>query len=360
MAGRGDRISATTKTLPVPLSFEPMEAVSATELPQGPGWHFEPKWDGFRCLVFKDGPALRMQSRNQRPLERYFPELVAAFLRWRVPRFVLDGELIVPGRAFDALQMRLHPAQSRIEALSRSHPAAFVAFDCLVDSRGGDLRDLPFARRRKALKRLIGPGGKRAGGIRLSPATTDREEARAWLAADTARFDGIVAKQCDEPYRPGERVMIKYKVWQTVDCVVAGLYRRRGQDEMEYLLLGLYDRAGLLHYVGRAAARGIDPAFLAAVERRTGGGGFTGKAPGGKSRWSDRVRVAIPVRPDLVVEVEADRVENGRFRHGARVLRVREDKKPRQCLIDQLLQAESSEATLPIGPRTQTAHREPA
>src|SRR5690606_12990698 len=138
------------------LSLEPMEAVSAGDLPEGPGWHFEPKWDGFRCLVFKDGVALRMQSRNRRPLERYFPELVAAFLRWRAPRFVLDGELVVPGHPYDAVQMRRHPAQSRIDALSRSHPTAFVAVDCHVDARGRNLRELPFAPRREALSRLIG------------------------------------------------------------------------------------------------------------------------------------------------------------------------------------------------------------
>ena len=323
--------------LPVPLSLEPMEAEPVDALPDGPGWQYEPKWDGFRCLVFRDGAAFRLQSRNGKPLARFFPEVEAALLALPAKRFVLDGELVIPDQPFDALQMRLHPAQSRIDKLAREMPASVVAFDLLADGRRA-LLSKPLAARRTALEaffRRVGPRPR----LRLSPATTSRAAALRWLARKNHGLDGIVAKHLDLPYRPGERAMLKYKLWQTVDCVVGGVYLKRGGSAIESLLLGLYDAAGLLHFVGRSRLGPDSENVVRRLKPLMGRGGFTGRAPGGVSRWTRRElpeRKTVPLAPVLVAEVSADRIENQRFRHGARLLRFRDDKKPERCTIDQI------------------------
>ena len=324
--------------LEVPFSLEPMEAESVDELPPaGKGWQYEPKVDGFRCIIFRNGDQVHLQSRRQKPLERYFPEVAAAAKTIEPTKFVLDGELVIPGQPFDALQLRLHPAASRIRKLAAEIPAQFVAFDLLADQNGRSLLLCKFAERRTALEVMYRPLRGHPTFL-LSKATRSPVTARTWLSQVGRGLDGIVAKQTDLPYRPGERVMQKFKLWRTVDCVVGGIYYRSGTEAVEYLLLGLYDEDGLLHYVGRCAigkANGMEVADRLAPLR--GGSGFTGRMPGGVSRWSSREREPVLLQPKLVVEAEADHIENGRFRHGSRLLRWRDDKAPETCRMDQVL-----------------------
>ena len=321
--------------LEVPLSLEPMEAQPVEELPRGPGWLLEQKYDGFRCIAFRDHDAVDLQSRRQRPLGRYFPEMVAATRAWHIPRFVLDGELVIPGQPFDVLQLRLHPASSRVAKLSHQHPARFVAFDLLADAQGHSLLTRPFSDRRAALERFFAQGGPHEGFV-LSQATTSLRTARGWLKGVGHGLDGIVAKRLDLPYQPGQRAMQKFKLWRTVDCVVGGIYRRRGTDRLEYLLMGLYDVAGRLNYIGRSGVGDKAGDVEQRIAPLLGGSGFSGEQPGGRSRWSDRERVALPLEPRLVAEVSADHIEHGHFRHGSRFIRWRDDKDPRACTMDQL------------------------
>ncbi len=240
-----------------------------------------PKYDGFRCVVFRDKAAVALQSRRQRPLGRFFPEVEAAVAALPVAPFVMDGELVIRGAAFDTLQMRLHPAASRIARLSREHPATFVAFDLLAEEGGVSLLDTPFAERRAALEALFDKiGNAAAPGVMLGQSIRSRARALHWL--DNADgLDGIVAKRLDLPYKPGRRAMQKYKQWHTVDCVVAGVYRKSGSEDVEYLLLGLYDDAGRLNYVGRCATQPHVAEITAKLRPLLGGSGFTGNAPGG-------------------------------------------------------------------------------
>jgi ATP-dependent DNA ligase len=327
-------------TLQVPLSLEPMESVPVDNLPNGKGWQFEPKWDGFRCIAFRDGDTVHLQSRNEKPLGRYFPELEDAVRALPVRRFVLDGEIIIREESFDTLQLRLHPAASRIAQLAKEYPAAFVAFDLLADDRGRSLLTKPFSERRASLDAFF----KRFGKSRLiirSRATRSRAQALKWCRGVGHGLDGIMAKPLGEPYRPGQRAMQKYKLWKTVDCVVGGYYPRHGGGrQVEYLLLGLYDRDGRLNYVGRARAG--DREINDLLQPLVGGEGFTGRAPAGKSRWSGRERKVVPLKPKLVVEASADHIENEHFRHGARLLRFREDKDPAACTMDQVTGARRS------------------
>lgn len=322
-------------TLAVATTLEPMESVPIDVLPAGPGWQYEPKWDGFRCLAFRDGDKVELRSRNSKPLGRYFPEVVAALAALPVRRFVLDGELIIRKEDFEQLQMRLHPAASRIAALAASHPATFVAFDLLADDTGASLLEMPFGIRRKALEAFFKRVGKDARLI-LSRATRSRSAASKWLAGVGHGLDGIVAKRLDLGYQPGQRAMQKYKLWKTVDCVIGGLYMKNGApDRIEYLLLGLYDLDRRLNYVGRAAV-GDEAVARERLMPLVGGPGFTGRAPGGTSRWSNRERIAVPVQPKYVVEVSADNITGGRFRHTSRLLRWRDDKRPEACTMDQI------------------------
>ena len=315
----------------VPLTIKPMEAQAVDELPRGKGWLYEPKYDGFRCIAFRKGSALRLQSRKQKPLERYFPELVEGLKNHRNAAFVIDGEITLPGEAFEMLQLRLHPAKSRIDRLAEEHPAQLVAFDLLALS--APVLEQPFAERRAALETLLKRASKNPA-IGLSKATRSAATAEKWLGK--AGMDGIVAKRLDLPYAAGERAMRKYKLWKTVDCVVGGLYRKLGTELIDSLLLGLYDEQGRLNYVGRIRVHGGAEALSDALEPLIGGEGFTGRAPGGKSRWSTRERKPVPLKPVLVVEVSADHITGEYMRHGARLLRWRDDKRPEDCTMDQI------------------------
>jgi ATP-dependent DNA ligase len=315
-----------------------MESAPVGELPSGEGWLYEPKYDGFRCLAFRDGATVDLRSRKTKPLSRYFPEVAAALAELPIKHFVLDGELIIPGQPFDVLQLRLHPAATRTALLSRQHPATFIAFDLLADEHGNSLLKVPFAGRRKALEAFFKRIGRR-GQVKLSKATKSRSAALTWLGDIGDGLDGIVAKHLDLQYQPGVRAMQKYKLWRTVDCVVGGMYLKPGSDHViEYLLLGLYDDDGKLNYVGRASI-GSDRLANERLIPIIGGPGFTGNAPAGESRWSGRKRQVIPVGPRYVVEVAADHIEAGRFRHGSRLLRWRDDKRPEACTMDQVTRA---------------------
>ncbi len=319
-------------------SAAPMEARAAAELPTGPGWWFEPKWDGFRCLAFRDSAEVILQAKSGKPLTRFFPEVAARLGQLDEARFALDGELLIAGEggfSFESLQMRLHPAESRIRKLAASHPASVALFDMLEDADGRDLRTEPLSRRREALAAFL---ARHAGPLlTATPGTDDRALAQSWLDAGT--LEGVVAKRLDAPYLEGERAMVKVKRVRTADCVVGGFRYAQGSPQVGSLLLGLYDDAGRLDHVGFTSGfAGVDRAELTTrLEALRGGPGFTGDAPGGPSRWSDeRSTVWTPVRPELVVEVSFDHVSGGRFRHGTRLVRFRPDKAPAQCGMDQI------------------------
>jgi ATP-dependent DNA ligase len=319
----------------------PMEARLVEDLPAEPGWQFEPKWDGFRCLALRDGNRVELRAKSGKPLARYFPEMVAALRRLAPNRFALDGELAIPAGetlSFDALQMRLHPAESRIRKLAAETPAVLILFDMLMTPGGESLLDAPLTRRRAALEafyRSLGP----TEALRLSPFTRDAGEARAWLEAGGGQLDGVIAKRLDGAYLPGERAMLKIKKQRTADCVVGGFRYERNTALVGSLLLGLYNAEGKLDHVGfTATLRDLDRAALTRrLEALVAPPGFTGNAPGGPSRWStERTGEWEPVRPELVAEVRYDHVSGNRFRHGTRFLRWRPDKSPRQCTFDQL------------------------
>jgi ATP-dependent DNA ligase len=322
-----------------------MEALSVDEVPTGPQWQYEPKWDGFRCLIFRDGATVELQAKSGKPLTRYFPEIVAAARALRAKRFVLDGEIVVPDRkvfSFDALLQRIHPAASRIKRLSEETPALMIAFDLLADARGKALVDKPLRERRPLLEAFAVTQFKTAEHFRLSPATTRLAEARGWLKRVGATLDGIIAKRIDRPYAAGERgAMQKIKNFRSADCVVGGFRYNEGKDVVGSLLLGLYDDDGLLHHIGFTSniLREEKPALTRKLEKLIAPPGFTGDKPGGPSRWSTaRSAEWQPLRPKLVVEVCYDHFSGGRFRHGTRLMRWRPDKVPRQCTMDQVRQ----------------------
>jgi ATP-dependent DNA ligase len=327
--------------LPVPLDTPPMEAKLEDALPSGPGWRFEPKWDGFRCLAFKAGGAVELKAKSGKPLTRYFPEMVQAVASLPVDRVVLDGELAIPvgeSLAFDALQLRLHPAESRIRKLAAQTPAIYILFDLLLAPKGGPLIEAPLAERRSALETLWRRLGEQPR-FRLSPYTEQRRTAEGWLARTGGALDGVIAKRADDPYRPGERAMVKVKRMRTADCVVGGFRYESSSREVGSLLLGLYDGEGRLDHVGFTSTitDAERPALTRRLEALVEPPGFTGSAPGGPSRWStERTGEWEPLRPELVVEVRYDHVTGGRFRHGTKLLRWRPDKAPRQCTMEQL------------------------
>lgn len=330
---------AAFENLPVKPGFAPMEAKLANSLPDGEGWRFEPKWDGFRCLVFRNGNEIELMSKSGRPLGRYFPEMLAAVGALKAERFVLDGELVIPvngSLSFDALQMRLHPAESRVRRLARETPAELILFDCpAVD--GEDLTTRPLAERRAALERLY--GAEDASALKLSPFTEDRTLAQSWLDSAGGALDGVIAKRADGPYESGERAMLKIKRLRTADCVVGGFRYAAKKNEVGSLLLGLYNDAGKLDHVGFTSSIPADerPALTKKLEALVEPPGFTGRSPGGPSRWStDRSGDWQPLRPELVAEVRFDHVTGDRFRHGTKLMRWRPDKAPEQCRMDQL------------------------
>ena len=321
---------------PVPA---PMEALLAAELPEGNGWQFEPKWDGFRCLAQRDGGEVTLTSKSGKPLARYFPEVVDMLSSVKAKRFLLDGELIIPVGdvlSFDALQMRLHPAESRVRRLSKETPAELMVFD-LLELDGESLTDLPLRQRRKHLENFYRKNA--VPGLELSPMTCDRDVALDWLQRSGGALDGVIAKRSDQEYRSGERAMIKVKQQRTADCVVGGFRYAEKKKEVGSLLLGLYDDAGLLNHVGftSAIAAKERPALTRKLEKLIEPPGFTGDAPGGPSRWNtERTNQWRPLKPVLVVEVKYDQVTGRRFRHGTGFVRWRPEKDPRQCTYEQL------------------------
>ena len=320
-----------------------MEALSVDRIPEGPGWQYEPKWDGFRCLVFRDGDSVYLQSKAEKPLGRYFPEVIRAILKLKPKRFVLDGEIAVAihGKLnFDQLLQRIHPAASRIEKLSEECPALFIVFDILADARGKSVVDLPLRERRALLDDFARRHVPRHGLIRLSPATTRLSQAEKWFQKVGGNLDGIVAKQLESPYIPGERsAMQKIKQIRTADCVVGGFRYGSGRPLVGSLLLGLYNEEGLLDHVGfTSTIKEKDRRQLTRkLEALSKPPGFTGDKPGGPSRWSsERSAEWQPLKPTLVAEVSFDHFSGGRFRHGTQFLRWRPDKSPLQCTFEQV------------------------
>jgi ATP-dependent DNA ligase len=343
-----------SESYPLSPPIEPMLAKLADALPSGGGFLYEPKWDGFRAIVFRGESDAYIQSRDLRPLDRYFPELHEEFLRKLPPGCVVDGEIVIATRKgldFDALQLRLHPAATRIAKLAKDTPAAFVGFDALA-ADGRDLRGAPQHERRAALEALLDPIGPP---IHLTPVTRDRTLAVEWLERfEGAGLDGVIAKPEDGKYEPGKRAMIKVKHARTADCVVAGFrWHKSGPDAVGSLLLGLYDDKGTLHHVG------VTSAFPMAVRRQLvaelaplrknalanhpwrdwadAGAHETTRMPGGQSRWSAGKDLSWePLRIERVCEVKYDHMQGDRFRHGAVFQRWRPDKPPSDCRYDQL------------------------
>ncbi len=333
--------TSTLKNLAVPLTIEPMEAKLVTELPEEPGWQFEPKWDGFRCLAFRSGTEIDLRAKSGKPLTRYFPEVVAMLAALKPKQFVLDGELAIPSGdtlSFDALQMRIHPAESRVTKLAEETPAILILFDMLLDAKGKSLIEAPLTKRRAALESLYKTAGETKR-LKLSPFTSDRDKALAWLDDDAGAIDGVVAKRSDGAYLPGMRAMLKVKRLRTADCVVGGFRYETGSREVGSLLLGLYNAEGKLDHVGFTSTISDKerPALTKLLEGLIAPPGFTGNAPGGPSRWStERSGEWEPVKPKIVVEVRYDQVTGDRFRHGTRLIRFRPDKAPEQCTFDQI------------------------
>ena len=344
-----------TTPFPVAAPIEPMLAKIADEIPTGSGFLYEPKWDGFRAIVFRGAGDAHIQSRDLRPLDRYFPELHDAFVASFPDGCIVDGEIVIAtahGLDFDALQMRLHPAASRIAKLAKATPASFVAFD-LIAAGGRDLRSTPLRERRAQLEELAGSLGPP---IHLTPMTDDPAVAADWLTRfEGAGLDGVMAKPGDGTYQPGKRVMFKIKHARTADCVVAGFrWHKNGPGTLVgSLLLGLYDASGALHHVG------VTSSFTAAMRRnlvtelaplRKGAmtahpwrewaeadGGSATRMPGGQSRWSAGKDLSWePLRIERVCEVKYDHLQGSRFRHAAVFLRWRPDKQPSDCRYDQL------------------------
>jgi len=321
-----------------------MEMRAVSDVPSGPQWQYEPKWDGFRCLAFREGRDVVLQSKAGQPLGRYFPEIVDALSRLRTKTFVLDGELVVPiagAFSFDTLQQRIHPAASRVTMLSKATPAWYLVFD-LLDEDGRDLVDLPLEERRARLESFAAQLDGET--LRLSPATRDRKVVDDWFARVGGALDGVIAKRADAAYASGTRdAAVKVKRVRTADCVVGGYrFAKDSTEAIGSLLLGLYDDDGLLDYIGFCSAFPAEErrALIERLRPHLGEPGFTGGAPGGApSRWTrdiERDRSYVKMKHDLVLEVAFDQVTGGRIRHGTRPVRWRVDKAPRQCTLEQL------------------------
>jgi ATP-dependent DNA ligase len=335
--------------LPIKPPFPPMGAKSVREIPAGDGWLYEPKWDGFRCLVFRSGDTVALQSKAGQPLGRYFPELVNAFQKLPAQHFVLDGEIVIVREghlSFDDLLLRIHPASSRIRKLSLETPASFLAFDLLVEDIGAgkvegstSFVSQPLSERRRHLQSFFRRIPKGAP-IHLSPASTDRDTAERWMTELAGSgFDGVIAKRLDGPYACGERAMEKIKRLRTADCVVGGFRWASKGGEVGSLLLGLYGDDGLLHHVGFTSSFSIEQRkeLKRILKPHIGGSGFTGHAPGGPSRWStERSGEWERLKPKLVCEVQYDYFSGGRFRHGTKFLRWRSEKAAQQCTYEQV------------------------
>ncbi len=329
-------------TLPLAKTYAPMEALPAQELPSGPGWQYEPKWDGFRCIVFRDGAKINLESKSGKPLTRYFPELVDALADLKAKKFVLDGEIVIPvdgNPSFDHLLMRIHPAASRVLKLSKQTPSVFIIFDLLVDGSGKLLVKHSLRDRRRTLEKFAKQYIRKDSLLRLSPVTDQLSTARKWFHMGVG-LDGIVAKRTDLCYQSGNREgMRKIKTQRTADCVVGGFRYLEKAKQVGSLLLGLYDNRGLLDHVGFCSSISNEerPALTKKLQKLIRAPGFTGKAPGGPSRWSTKHSLDWePLATKLVVEVQFDHFTGGRFRHGTRFLRWRPEKSLRACTMDQV------------------------
>jgi ATP-dependent DNA ligase len=347
-------MAEATDAFPIEPPIEPMLSKPAADLPEGDGWLFEPKWDGFRAIVFRAGDRVYTQSRDCRPLDRYFPELADLFRATLPARAVVDGEIVIAGPHgldFDALQLRLHPAASRVAKLAGLTPASFVAFDLLAEG-DRDLRARPQAERRARLERAL---ARESASVHLTPCTRDRSLAREWFERfEGAGLDGVIAKPSESPYQPGKRTMIKVKHVRSADCVVAGFrWHKAGKDVVGSLLLGLYDERGVLQHVGvtssftmtrrKQLATELAPLRTEALEGHPwrawaeAGAGKGNRMPGAQSRWSAGKDLSWePLRIERVCEVKYDHLQGSRFRHAAVFLRWRPDKQPRDCRYDQL------------------------
>jgi ATP-dependent DNA ligase len=339
-------------SLPIRKDCAPMEAQPAKSLPEGVDWHYEPKWDGFRCLAFRDGARVDLESKSGKPLTRYFPELVKTLAEVSAKQFVLDGEIVIPvgGKlSFDDLLMRIHPAASRVEKLSRATPCLFIVFDLLVDATGKTLAVLPLRERREALEAFAAKYLAGTNTVKLSPMTKKLNTARKWFHKGVG-LDGIVAKRDDMDYRSGKRdAMQKIKKQRTADCVVGGFRYLEKKRLVGSLLLGLYDREKKLDHVGfTSSIHAADRAALTKkLEKLIQPPGFTGKAPGGLSRWSTKRSMEWqPLQPKLVAEVEFDHFTGGRFRHGTKFLRWRPEKNPQDCTMKQVRRESDSALNL--------------
>ncbi len=341
------------------MTVAPMEALAASEVPEGPEWQYEPKWDGFRCIASRDHGAVELQSKSGQPLARYFPDMVEELKKLGAQRFTLDGELVIPvdgDLSFNELQLRLHPAASRVKMLAAKHPSLYLVFDMLADERGRSLMDRSLSERRERLEAFAGKYFGASANVRLSPATTSLKDARRWLRTMGGGLDGIIAKNRGAVYEAGERTgaMQKIKDLRTADCVVGGFRYASAGKVVGSLLLGLYGGDGLLHHVGFTSSIPASerPALTRRLEGLRQAPGFTGRSPGGPSRWStERSGEFEPLAPKLVVEVQYDHFTGGRFRHGTKLLRWRPDKAPRQCTMDQV----EHESRSPLGLLARTA-----
>lgn len=341
-------------TLPIEFGIEPMLAKNASSLPSGEGWLFEPKWDGFRCLVFRDGHEVQLQSRSRKPLARYFPELLDP-LRAALPeRCVIDGEVVVPidgALSFDALGQRIHPAASRVTMLSEETPARYIAFDVLAVG-DEDLREVPFGARRERLEALLADPPP---SIHLTPATTDAATAGDWFERfEGAGLDGVIGKPVGDSYAPGKRALLKLKAKRTIDVVVAGYRPHKAGDGVGSLLLGLYGDAGSLHHIGVASsfsakqrpqlAEQLEPFELTDPREHPWGEWMDAdshdgeqRMPGAPNRWSGkRDHSWVPLDCSLVAEVTCNQLTEGRLRHPAKMQRWRPDREPTSCTYDQL------------------------
>ena len=334
--------------LPIPTTYAPMEAKLVGALPSGIEWQYEPKFDGFRCLAFKDDSLVDLRSKSGQPFNRYFPEVVSALEMLAARQCVLDGELVVfegEDLSFDQLLMRIHPAKSRVDRLAREHPAQFIVFDLLVDDKGQSLVERPLNERRQALERFVERYAGEGAGVRLAPATVERGAAEGWLRGFGAGLDGVMAKRRDLAYQSGARTgMQKFKRMRSADCVVGGFRYGAKERVVGSMLLGLYDDAGLLHHVGFTSSIKAEdkPELTKRLEKLIKPPGFTGNAPGGPSRWStERSGEWEPLATKLVIEVQYDHFSGGRFRHGTKFLRWRPEKAPRQCTLRQVTQESS-------------------
>ncbi len=340
-----------TMELPFQPPIQPMLAKASATIPEPPGWSYEPKWDGFRAIVYFDGASVYLQSRDLKPLARYFPEVQAGLAEALPGPAVLDGEIVImtpTGLDFDGLLMRIHPAESRVRMLAAETPAAFVAFDILADS-GADFRKEPFAERRE---RLVAYAGEPRHPLYLSPNTLDHEEAGQWFEHfEGAGFDGVIARPLKSTYRENERTLLKIKHQRTADCVVGGFRWLKNEEgkSVGSLLLGLYDRKGVLHHVGHTssfkAQEKRDLVGLLApyvTEEEVGFG--DGRAPGGLNRWTQGKDTSwVRLRPELVCEVSYDHLQGNRFRHATTFRRWRPDKPQEECVYAQLAVAPPAE-----------------